>query len=73
MAHENGGRKQEKHEFSRSLSNHGLVVTVAGNRSENRKICDIALEKYEFGDTTQIMYRWLRPQEIISGIENYEL
>jgi hypothetical protein len=39
IAHENGGRKHEQHEFSRSLSNHVSLVSVAIILLRNRKIC----------------------------------
>jgi phosphoribosylamine-glycine ligase len=54
IAHGNGGRKHEKHEFFRHLSNHVPVVTVAGNNLGNRRMCAIAHEmgkKYENCDT----------------------
>ena len=44
ITHGNGGRKHEKHEFLRCLSNQVSVVTLAGNCPGNRKMCAIAHE-----------------------------
>ncbi len=44
IAHENGGRKHENHEFLRRLSNDVSVVTIAANRLGNLKVCAIAHE-----------------------------
>jgi hypothetical protein len=44
IAHGNGGRNHEKHEFLRRLSNHVSVCTVAENPPENRKMCTISHE-----------------------------
>ena len=44
IAHENGGKKHEKHEFLRSLSSHVTVVTLARNRRGNWKMRAISQE-----------------------------
>jgi hypothetical protein len=44
IAHGNGSRKHEKHEFLRRLSNHVSVCTVAENPPGNPKMCTISHE-----------------------------
>ncbi len=51
IAHENGGRKHENHEFLRCLSNQLSVVTVARNRPRNQKMCVIAHEMGKRNET----------------------
>jgi hypothetical protein len=42
IAHGNGGRKWEKHEFLLRLSNQVSMVTLAGNHLGNKKMCSMA-------------------------------
>jgi hypothetical protein len=73
------GRKHEKHEFLRHLSNHVSVVTVAGNHPGNEKLCTVArkngenMNKASFGDGPQTMYRWSRSLVIALRTKNFAL
>ena len=44
IAHGNRGRKDENHEFLWRLSNQVSMVTVAGNRPGNKKMCALAMK-----------------------------
>jgi hypothetical protein len=66
----------KKHEFSRDLSNHVYMVTIARNHRKNRKMCTIAhengaenMKNTSFSDATKIMFRWSQSLEIVRGRE----